>query len=204
MLKNEYKPRLTAPEKWNPYYNRKATGGYNPCKQGKPTTQGANVLANCVGYAVGRFNEIGGYNCCKYLGSTNAENFIDDFCNNQGLAVSHTPTLGGCMVWSKGKLHDGADGCGHVAIVEQINADGSIITSDSGYNSISFYTKKRSGENWGQSTEYKYQGCIINPAVKSKIYRVQVGAFENRDYAADYCKQLRESGIDCFVVEVEI
>ena len=108
------------------------------------------------------------------------------------------------MVWSKGKLHDGADGCGHVAIVEQINADGSIITSDSGYNSISFYTKTRSGANWGQSTAYKFEGCIINPAVKSTIYRVQVGAFENRDYAADYCKQLRESGIDCFVVEVDI
>ena len=202
MTEKDYKPRLSAPEKGNKYYIRKANGGYSPCIQGKPTTPGTNVLANCVGYAVGRFNEIGDYKECKYLGNTNAENFVT-LARKQGLTVTQEPTLGGCMVWAKGKVGDGKDGAGHVAIVETINADGSIITSDSGYNSISFYTKKRSGSNWGQGAQYEYLGCIKNPAlVPSVVYRVQVGAFLNRANAEQYAAELRAKGIPCFVVEV--
>ena len=33
------------------------------------------------------------------------------------------------------------------------------------------------------------------------FYRVQVGAFKNRQNAVNYCKELKEKGIDCFVVE---
>lgn len=159
------KTRLTKPESGNPYYNTKASGGYSPAIQGKPTVSGCNVLANCVGYAIGRFNEIGGYGSCKYLASTNAENFAE-IAKQQGLTVQQTPTLGGCMVWAKGKVGNSADGAGHVAIVEQINADGSIVTSESGYNCQNpFWTQKRSGANWGQNSSYSYIGCIVNPAV---------------------------------------
>lgn len=204
MTEKDYKPRLSAPEKANKYYIRKVNGGYNPCIQGKPVTEGTNVLANCVGYAVGRFNEIVGNHQCNYLGSTNAENFINAFAASQKLEVTAQPTLGGCMVWAKGKTGDAKDGAGHVAIVECINADGSIITSDSGYNSISFYTKKRCGANWSQGSNYTYLGCIRNPAVKpSKLYRVQVGAFRSRDNAQAFCNDLRKKGIDCFIVEVD-
>lgn len=159
--------RNTRPEKGNAYYIRKASGGYNPCIAGKPTDKYCDVLSNCVGYAVGRFNEIGGYNACKYLGSRNAEDFID-MAKSQGLTVSQTPTLGGCMVWSKGETGTSRDGAGHVAIVEEIHATGSITTSESGYGSTpSFWTKIRSGSNWGQRETYRYLGCIVNPAVPS-------------------------------------
>ena len=35
----------------NNYYIRQANGGWNGAIQGYPTKAGANVLANCVGYA---------------------------------------------------------------------------------------------------------------------------------------------------------
>lgn len=35
-----------------------SAGGWNTCIKGYPMDSGANVLANCVGYASGRFNEI--------------------------------------------------------------------------------------------------------------------------------------------------
>lgn len=54
----KYSPRKTKPEKGNKYYIRKANGGYSPCIKGNPTDKNCNVLCNCVGYAVGRFNEI--------------------------------------------------------------------------------------------------------------------------------------------------
>lgn len=157
--------RKTKPEKGNLYYIRKASGGYNPCIAGKPTDPDCDVLANCVGYAVGRFNEIGAYGECRYLGNRNAEDFVD-LAKSQGLTISTTPTLGGCMVWSKGKTGNSSDGAGHVAIVESITQNGSITTSESGYGSTpAFWAKLRSGTNWGQSAAYTYLGCIVNPAV---------------------------------------
>ena len=197
----KFTPRFEKPETGNKYYITKSSGGYSPCIIGKPT-DACNVLANCVGYAVGRFNEIGGYNCCKYLASTNAENMANA-AKNQGLTVSDTPTLGGCMVWAKGKVGNSADGAGHVAIVEQINADGTIITSESGYNANKpFWTQKRQKiPNWGESSEYTYIGCIVNPAVQLTVYRVQTGAFYSRELAEKYASDLKKQGIDCFIVE---
>ena len=156
--------RLTRPEAGNKYYIRKASGGWSPCIQGKPLDPELNVLANCVGYAVGRFNEIGKYGACRYLGSVNAENMAA-LARSQGLTVLREPTPGGCMVWAKGAAGNSSDGAGHVAIVEQVNTDGSIITSESGYGYKVFYTSVRSGANWGESSAYQYLGCIVNPAV---------------------------------------
>lgn len=172
-----YNFRLKKPEKGNKYYIRRANGGYNPCIAGRPTDSDCNVLANCVGYAVGRFNEIGAYGCCKWLASVNAENMIE-IARNQGLEISPVPVLGGCMVWQKGKTLSGSDGAGHVAIVESINDDGSIITSESGYDFLPFYTSKRYAPNYESNTSYKFRGCIVNPAVHSSrtLYKGCEGA----------------------------
>ena len=194
-----YKFRLTKPEKDNKYYITRKSGGYNPCIVGKPTDPDCNTLANCVGYAVGRFNEIGGYNCCKWLASVNAENMIE-IAKNQGLSISPIPTLGGCMVWQKGNTLSGNDGAGHVAIVESIKSDGSIITSESGYNAAKpFWTTKRTAPNYETNAAYKFRGCIVNPAVHSSrtlckgckgadVQRLQQALFE-RGY-------IRKSEID--------
>ena len=113
-----FKPRLTKPEAGNKYYIRTVSGGWNPSIAGKPTDPHCDVLSNCVGYAVGRFNEIGGYGCCKYLMPVNAERFVN---YTGGLQTGTTPKLGAVMVWQKGATLDGSDGAGHVAVVEQIN-----------------------------------------------------------------------------------
>lgn len=201
LTEKTYKPRLTMPEKSNKYYTRKQSGGYSPCISGKPVTAGVpDVLPNCVGYAVGRFNEIGGYHTCKYLQSVNAENMLS-VARSQGLQISLVPTLGGCMVWAAGEIGNGSDGAGHVAIVECINADGSIITSDSAYNGAPFYTKKRTAPTWGAGTGKRFLGCIVNPAVQRTVYRVQIGSFATRSAAEKYRDEMKKQGFDCFVVE---
>ena len=157
-------PRTTKPGAGNKYYITKAKGGYSNAIQGKPTDPDCDVLANCVGYAYGRFNEIGGYGYCKYLSPVNAENFIQ-YAN--GLQVGQTPKLGACMVWRKGATLTGSDGAGHVAIVEKVVSDTQVVTSESGYNtSPAFWTKTRTkGDgNWGAGAGYTFLGFIYNPA----------------------------------------
>lgn len=154
-----FSTRTSRPLAGNKYYITKSAGGYSPCIKGSPTDPDCNVLHNCVGYAVGRFNEIVDAGNCNLLASVDAGNMCV-IAKQQGLTVSDKPTLGGCMVWSK------TGGAGHVAVVEQINPNGSIITSESGYNSKSaFWLQTRNNDgNWGQSKDYKFLGCIINPA----------------------------------------
>lgn len=164
-----FKPRFTIPEAGNPYYNTKKNGGYSEAIQGSPCEKGLDVLRNCVGYAYGRFNEIVGEGKMKYLAPVNAEKFID-YMNHKtkGVTSGMTPKLGACMVWQAGATKNGSDGAGHVAIVEQINADGSIITSESGYGAKkAFWTQTRTNANgrWGESSKYTFLGFIYNPAV---------------------------------------
>lgn len=165
----KFVPRLTIPEKGNPYYNTISNGGYSTAIIGKPTCPGLNTLANCVAFAAGRFNEIIGKKKFVYLNyPPNAEDFIAR-AKSEGLTISQEPSLGAIIVWSKGKAGNPSDGAGHVAVVEQINADGSIITSESGYNcSNPFWTTKRyySGGTWGNSAPYYFLGFIKNPGVK--------------------------------------
>lgn len=161
-----FKPRLTIPEKGNKYYITKASGGWNPCIKGKPTHPDADVLANCVGFAVGRFNEIAETGKgMSLLKSTNAENMVD-VAKSQGLTISQTPQLGAVACWAKGKVGESSDGAGHVAIVEKISSPTQIVTSESGYNaSKPFWTQTRNkGDgNWGQNSSYKFLGFILNP-----------------------------------------
>ena len=165
-----YNPRFTIPEQGNPYYNTRSNGGYSNAIKGSPVEPGLDVLRNCVGYAYGRFNEIGGYGYMKYLKPVNAEQFIIAIEKyHQNLTVVMTPKLGACMVWSQGATSSGSDGAGHVAIVEQINADGSIVTSESGYKARrAFWTQTRNNSDgrWSQGKKYNFLGFIYNPAVK--------------------------------------
>lgn len=161
-----FKPRMTKPEAGNPYYNRLANGGYSGAILGSPTDKGCNVLANCVGYAAGRFNEILGKGKFVYFQyPPNAEDFYDTAIA-AGLEVGTKPQLGAIIVWAKGKTWTSADGAGHVAVVEEIKSDGSIITSESGYGCASpFWTSHRYKEsgNWGQSSAYRFLGFIYQP-----------------------------------------
>lgn len=168
-----YTPRLTRPESGNPYYNR-APAGYNPCIIGNyprgaeklTGCPGLNVLPNCVGYATGRFNEIIGDDCCKYLGNTHAYLMIA-LAKSQKLEVIQEPTLGGAMVWSK------SGGKGHIAIVEKIEDEDTVVTSESEWNGQVFrvFTRHKGAGEWTDGCywmgeAYKYLGCIKNPRIR--------------------------------------
>lgn len=162
-----FTPRFKIPDAGNPYYNTKSNGGYSNAIQGKPVEKGLNVLRNCVGYANGRFAEIQDLPTIKYQLVCNAEKFIDK-AKTYGLTIGTTPKLGSIMVWQKGATKSPDDGAGHVAVVEQINTNGTVVTSESGYNaSKAFWTKTRSNSNgrWGQDSKYTFLGFIYNPAV---------------------------------------
>ena len=166
-----FKPRMTKPEAGNPYYNRLANGGYSGAILGSPTDKGCNVLANCVGYAAGRFNEILGKGKFVYFQyPPNAEDFYDTAIA-AGLAVGTKPQLGAIICWAKGKTWTSADGAGHVAVVKQIKSDGSIITSESGYGCTNpFWTTHRYRENgnWGAGTQYRFLGFIYQPETQAE------------------------------------
>ena len=161
-----FKARLTRPESGNPYYNRIASGGYSGAVKGGPVCAGCDVLANCVGYAAGRFNEIIDAGKMQYLQyPPDAENFID-IAKQQGLKTGTEPQVGAIIVWAKGDTWNPSDGSGHVAVVEEVRADGSIITSESGYGCASpFWTSHRYKEtgNWGAGPEYKFIGFVYQP-----------------------------------------
>ena len=160
-----YKIQTTLPNKGNKFYNNGDNGGYSWCITGKPTVDGLNVLCNCVGWACGRFNEIysieTGYQGMKYPQlNCNAENFIDR-AKSIGLQISDKPVNGGIMVWEgKGSL------AGHVAPVEKVIDDNTVLTSESGYNHFDFKNETRTNDNgrWGTNSNYPYLGCIINPS----------------------------------------
>lgn len=87
-------------------------------------------LPNCTCYAWGRRWEIDGVHPDK-LPLGNGNQWYDQGVAN-GLRHGPTPELGAiiCTWYANG---------GHVAVVEQINADGSIVTSNSGWPSTFFW-----------------------------------------------------------------
>ena len=160
-----YKIQKTLPNKGNKYYNTTSNGGYSWCIQGYPTVDGLNVLDNCVGWACGRFNEIYAIETnsdgMKYPQlNCNAENFIGR-AKSIGLEIRQEPTNGGIMVWEgKGNL------AGHVAVVEKVIDNNTVLTSESGYNHFDFanYTRDNNNGRWGTNNNYPYLGCIVNPS----------------------------------------
>jgi surface antigen len=171
---NSFIPRLTAPivsdadVESDLYWLGDSYEGYNPFDGfgQKYAKCPGDTLPNCTAYAWGRFYEITGER--PKLSTRNAEQW---FLNtSDGYKRGQTPELGAVICWQAGATTDrnGDDGAGHVAIVEQINDDGSIVTSESGWESSKYWwTTKRtnSNGNWGAGSNYTFQGFIYCPAV---------------------------------------
>lgn len=133
-------PRLTQPSLTSKFYVNYKFGGINTCIVLDNKT--GCVMPNCVGYAQGRFLEEHNATKCDWkLPACNAEDWYEKAKAN-GLRVGTEPKVGSVIVWAKGKLHTSSDGCGHVAVVEKINNDGSIIISESGYKTFTFKTEQ--------------------------------------------------------------
>ena len=151
-----YKPRLTSPSTTDKNWVHTTKGGKNSCI----LITGNSVLPNCVGYAWGRFMEILG--STPKLSRGNAEDWYN--YTQDGYKRGKTPKLGAVICWRKGETGNENDGAGHVAIVEKINSDGSIVISQSGYNSSRFWISTIAKDYTLQG--YVFQGFIYNPAVK--------------------------------------
>lgn len=156
----EFKPRWAMPEPGNKFFTHYTAGGINSCIK----VDGNSCLPNCVGYAHGRLLEIEGYeNQTWNVPACNAEDWYAK-AKSLGYEVGSEPKLGAVMVWSVGKFNNGSDGAGHVAVVEQIDKDGSIWISESGYKS--FYFRIRKLHKPYNNGSYKFVGFIYPNNIK--------------------------------------
>ena len=144
--------RLTAPSLSDKHYIHYTKGGYNTCIMVNKST--GYVMPNCVGYAQGRLLEILQMTKVNWsLPACNAEDWYDKAKEN-GLQVGQVPKLGAVVCWRAGSKRNGSDGCGHVAVVEEIKPNGDIVVSNSGWGGPNFYTKtitKESGYQYSSS-----------------------------------------------------
>ena len=152
--------RKTRPTSGNKYFITKGAGGYSTCIVGKPTDSQCNVLANCVGYACGAFNEELNLGYEKYHLNCNAEDFIERAIAS-GLNIFKNPHVGDIICWGgAGSL------AGHVAIVIEVIDSNTIRTAESGYGSSNPFwitTRKNNNGRWGMNSNYPLRGFIENP-----------------------------------------
>ena len=155
-----YTPRLssTGMAGSNYWYNN----NYNPFYP----TYG---LPNCTCYAWGRMYEFQGFRPSGlYTGDAGT------WWNNAAYQHGSVPKLGACICFSGGPY----SGRGHVAIVEKIYSDGSILFSNSGYtrdpqyiSSLYFYLRCASPADNFQTglhgyagyAGYTFQGFLYSP-----------------------------------------
>lgn len=121
----KFSPRLTAPDTTNAYYysskNIFYASGYG--------------MPNCTAYAYGRAYEILGK--APALCTGNAGKWYDYNINNRNYPYGQSPKLGAIAVWANDSSHNR----GHVAVVEKINANGTVTISESHYGGANFLTK---------------------------------------------------------------
>ena len=170
----KFKPRLSAPAATDKHWIHTSKGGLNSCI----LISGNSCLPNCVGYAWGRFYEILGK--APKLSRANAEMW---FGTKDGYKRGQTPKLGAVICWRKGKAGWASDGAGHVAIVEKVNDDGSIVFSESGYKAFRFRTRVLRPP-YAIGSAYVFQGFIYNPAVKDAAKGKKYKALGNMKFRA--------------------
>lgn len=145
-----FAPRLEAPAMDNKYYY---DGEYNLFEKfgfGMP---------NCTAYAYGRAYEIlvtayGEKVGAPKLSRYNACTFYTYNIENNCYEYGSTPRLGAIACWS-------GHGAGHVAVVEQINDDGTILISEaSSSKKVHYRTKTIKGDGSDYASGYSFQGYV--------------------------------------------
>lgn len=155
MATKEFSPWLSAPSATNKKWINTAYGGYNKCVIINDAT--GSCLANCVGWAWGRWVGLVGKN--HRLSRSNAE---DWFVNTaDGYQRGQAPKLGAVICWRGGRVGDNRDGRGHVGIVEKIYSDKSVLCSMSDYGGARFYTMKLKPPYY--LSGLNFQGFIYTP-----------------------------------------
>ena len=142
------------PESGDPAYTRTAYGGYNSQINGSPQPWAGSVLANCTGYVHGRWIEIAGHTADDFgISNGNANTY---WSHTDSYTRSQTPAVGAIVCY--GGTY------GHVAIVERVNSDGSILVSQPNYGGTVFETLTLRPPNYYQYP-VTFQGFILNPYV---------------------------------------
>ena len=152
----DFVPRLSKDGMLNSKYWYSSQNPFYPAGYGLP---------NCTCYAWGRFWEIS--DVLPSLPTSDGGSWWRDVT---GYEVGQTPQLGAVMCFSQ------PGQSGHVAIVEEIDTDGNVISSNSGYSRNPggyndpqyFWTEsnpKSTGylSSWEISGGYVFQGFIYNP-----------------------------------------
>ena len=134
-MDKNYQIRTTCPSQGNIYYLRRPAG-LSTCIAGKPLYCKNSALANCYGYAAGRFSEMAGQ--WEYVGK-GAPRSGDWYHAADGFERGKTPRIGAMACWWRND-----DTGGHVEIVEDVYPDGSVLDSYSAYNGKTFGTVRRS------------------------------------------------------------
>ena len=130
----------TAPENWY------MANGYGPPAVGD---------GNCTWYAYGRYAEARGSWPDPHLSWNSAGRWYDEAT---AFSRGSTPQLGAVIC-----MHDPTgERAGHVAVVEEINADGSITVSQSGYPNLYFNTATLYEADGYSEYGYTVQGFIYN------------------------------------------
>ncbi len=134
-----FSPRFTEPDADNEYY-------YSDMNLFEKYGYG---LPNCTAYAYGRAYEILGTE--PKLSRYNADTWYDYNIQNGYYEYGQEPRVGAIACWKNG---------GHVAVVEQVNSDGTVIISESRYNKENFYltTMKKDSSDFMKSRTF--QGYI--------------------------------------------
>ena len=111
-------------------------------------------------------NEARGTTGCTYTTlNCNAVNFKER-AEAAGLQTGSIPRRGAIMCWGKN------GGAGHVAIVEKVNSNTSVYTSESGWgSSVAFWNQTRTTANgrWGMAAAYYFRCFIYLPSDVQKI-----------------------------------
>ncbi|KYC40829.1 hypothetical protein WA1_24720 [Scytonema hofmannii PCC 7110] len=91
-----------------------------------------NAKGNCTWYASGRVKELGrNTNLVNQLVAD--ANQWDDQARAAGIQTSRTPQVGAIAQWEA----NNNNGFGHVAVVEKVNGDGTVVISESSYSATS-------------------------------------------------------------------
>jgi surface antigen len=170
-----FEPRFTKPEAGNKYYITIVNGGWSRAIMGKPRDPDCDTLANCVGYAFGRFHEIAGCQAMNLFDPVNAENIFEN-AQRHGLKTGSTPQLGALIVWQKGDTLSSKDGAGHVAVVEEIGIGGEIRTSESGYGAAKPFWCGDYKQPYAYKDGYRLLGFVYQPMSGRALRKGDKGA----------------------------
>lgn len=147
-------------------------------------SNGDSALPNCTTYASGRFSSLNGQNLRNIMKGRTGFGNAKEWYSQTTLDKGSTPKLGAIACF------DGT--LGHVAIVEQINDDGTVTVSQSNYQK----SKDYNSSNYFQVKTYRLEVGKVAQGVglvfQGYIYPPNVRYATERDTSTDQVKILAE------------